>query len=65
VSGYHGGHDYWVVKLDSIGNIQWQKCLGGSDFEIANSIEQTMITVLLLPDGLSLMMETFQVITRL
>jgi len=41
VSGNHGGHDYWVVKLDSIGNIQWQKCLGGTDEDAANSIHQT------------------------
>jgi hypothetical protein len=27
--------------LDSIGNPQWQKCLGGTGGEIANSIEQT------------------------
>ena len=23
-----GGSDYWVVKLDSIGNIQWQNTIG-------------------------------------
>ena len=30
-NGYGGG-DYWVVKLDSIGNVKWQKTIGG-DFE--------------------------------
>ncbi|MEI6489309.1 MAG: T9SS type A sorting domain-containing protein [Bacteroidota bacterium] len=31
VSGHHGAHnDYWTVKIDSAGSIQWQKCLGGS-----------------------------------
>jgi len=30
VSGNHGGQDAWVVKLNSSGNIIWQKCLGGS-----------------------------------
>ena len=30
VTGNHGGNDYWVVKLDSTGNIVWQKSLGGS-----------------------------------
>ncbi|MBL0343102.1 MAG: hypothetical protein IPP71_20885 [Bacteroidetes bacterium] len=31
VSGHHGGSspDYWVVKTDSVGNLQWQKCLVG------------------------------------
>ena len=41
VSGNHGESDYWVVKLDHIGNIQWEKSLGGSGYEGANSIQQT------------------------
>ena len=38
VTGNHGNRDYWVVKLDSFGTIQWQKSLGGTAFEFANSI---------------------------
>ena len=30
VLGLHGGMDIWAVKIDKAGNIQWQKCLGGS-----------------------------------
>jgi len=41
VSGTHGNGDYWIVKLDSSGNIQWQKALGGSDWDEALSIQQT------------------------
>ncbi len=42
VTGNHGGLlDYWVVKLSSAGDIQWQKCLGGSKSEDAYSIKQT------------------------
>jgi hypothetical protein len=41
VSGNHGSSDYWVVKLTSSGTIQWQKCLGGSSDDLANSIRQT------------------------
>ena len=41
VSGNHGSEDFWVVKIDSVGNIQWQKCLGGSSYDEANSIRQT------------------------
>ncbi|MGB3077293.1 MAG: MopE-related protein, partial [Chitinophagales bacterium] len=41
VSGNHGGSDYWVVKLDSYGDMDWQKCLGGSSYDFANSIQQT------------------------
>ncbi|HVX28799.1 MAG TPA: hypothetical protein VHB70_20795, partial [Parafilimonas sp.] len=42
VIGNHGSADYWVLKLDASGNIQWQKSLGGSDFERANIIQQTV-----------------------
>jgi hypothetical protein len=47
VTGHHGNaggyqdNDYWVVKLDSAGNIKWEKSLGGTDNDIANSIQQT------------------------
>lgn len=43
ITGYHGatGSDYWVVKLDTAGNIVWQKCLGGSGTEDAQSIAET------------------------
>lgn len=35
VWGYHYGDkpDIWVVRIDSIGNILWQKCLGGSSWD--------------------------------
>ncbi len=41
VTGAHGGEDAWVVKLSSMGAIEWQKALGGSDDEYAASIRQT------------------------
>jgi hypothetical protein len=41
VSGNRGGGDYWVAKLDTGGNIQWQKCLGGTAEDAATSILQT------------------------
>lgn len=41
VSGNHGLWDFWVVKLDSLGNIQWQNCYGGSANDYPNSIQQT------------------------
>lgn len=44
VSGNHGLDDYWVVKLNSTGAVQWQKCLGGNSEDRANVIHQT-------PDG--------------
>jgi PKD repeat protein len=40
VSGNHGNSDAWVVKLNSAGNIQWQKTYGGLSNEAANSVQQ-------------------------
>jgi len=41
VSGNHGDGDIWVLKLNSLGNIQWKKALGGSSMEQPGSIQQT------------------------
>jgi hypothetical protein len=42
-SGLHSGFfwDYWVIKLNSLGAIQWQKMLGGTNTDFAYSIHQT------------------------
>jgi Secretion system C-terminal sorting domain len=39
-----GGWDCWVVKLNSTGNLIWQKTFGGTGDDYINSIKQT-------PDG--------------
>jgi uncharacterized delta-60 repeat protein len=44
ITVYQGDADAWVVKLSSTGSLQWQKNLGGTDYDIANSIQPT-------PDG--------------
>ncbi|HEX8334418.1 MAG TPA: T9SS type A sorting domain-containing protein [Segetibacter sp.] len=43
VSGNHGTNtfDFWILKIDSVGIVQWQKTLGGSGDEKAYSIQQT------------------------
>ncbi|WP_284651562.1 T9SS type A sorting domain-containing protein [Flavobacterium terrisoli] len=41
VSGNHGNYDVWVVKISSIGVIQWQKALGGTNVDYAESIQVT------------------------
>ena len=41
VTTNNGGFDFWVVKLNSLGNLQWQKCLGGTGFDVANSVSLT------------------------
>lgn len=39
-----GDYDYWIVKLDNLGNIQWDKTLGGSALEEFKNVIET-------PDG--------------
>ena len=36
-----GSADYWILKLDALGNIVWQKTIGGSSPDVLASIEQT------------------------
>jgi len=42
VTGNHGSWDIWVVKLNNVGSIEWQKALGGTSEEFAYSIQQTI-----------------------
>lgn len=41
VTGNHGDRDYWVIKTNSSGIIQWQKTFGGTSLDSATSIQQT------------------------
>jgi hypothetical protein len=40
-SGWHGENDIWVVRIDSWGNIVWQKCFGGSADEWIDQLFQS------------------------
>jgi hypothetical protein len=40
VSGNHGDEDFWILKIDSIGTLEWQKCYGGSGTDQPNFIKQ-------------------------
>lgn len=40
-SNGYGGYDYWVLKINSSGTIQWQKRFGGSGDDYLYSIKQT------------------------
>lgn len=33
--------DYWIVKLDILGNIEWQNTIGGDNTDIPTCIKQT------------------------
>ena len=41
VAGYGGTKDIWMLKLDALGSLQWQKRYGGSGLDIGNHIEIT------------------------
>lgn len=41
-----GQSDYWILKTDSFGNIQWQRTIGGNDTDISTK-------TIVLPDGSS------------
>jgi hypothetical protein len=36
----YGSSDYWVVKTDSMGGIEWDKTIGGSGSDLASDIKQ-------------------------
>ncbi len=36
-----GDYDYWIVKIDASGNIQWQNTIGGSDTDYLRSLQNT------------------------
>lgn len=40
-SGSSGGSDYWIVKINAAGNIQWDKTIGGSDNDELYRLQQT------------------------
>jgi len=42
ISGWHGGLDFWIVKVDYDSNIIWQNPIGGSRNEAGNFIMQTL-----------------------
>jgi hypothetical protein len=36
-----GGGDYWIVKLDAAGNVQWDKTIGGKNGDLLSAVQQT------------------------
>lgn len=40
VTGNHGSSDQWIIKVDQMGDMEWQKCIGGSGFDSPRDIIQ-------------------------
>ncbi len=40
ITGNHGGEDFWLIKVDTLGNLIWQKSLGGTGTDICNSLTE-------------------------
>ncbi|MCS6992001.1 MAG: PKD domain-containing protein [Chitinophagales bacterium] len=38
VTGQHGLTDVWIIQTDFNGNLLWQKCFGGSGYELSKTI---------------------------
>lgn len=41
IANNNGGADIWILKIDTNGNIIWEKTFGGTDFDAARSISKT------------------------
>ena len=35
----HGAIDLWLIKLDSLGNLQWQKTMGGTSNDFGTAVK--------------------------
>lgn len=38
ITGFQGGMDFWILKLNAFGDIEWKKCYGGSGIDSGSSI---------------------------
>lgn len=36
-----GDYDFWIIKIDNLGQIQWKKSLGGSGYDYVQQVIQT------------------------
>lgn len=44
VTGHHGDHisnDLWIIKISASGDLQWQKSLGGTGYDVAYAVQST------------------------
>ncbi len=48
VTNPHGGYDFWLTKIDTSGNLIWQKTYGGSKDDLAYTVKQAADSSLLI-----------------
>jgi len=48
VTGWHGNDDFWILKVDFEGNIIWEKCFGGSEYDGPHKIFMESDTTLVI-----------------
>lgn len=41
VSGNHGSYDFWLLKTNASGNLEWQQCIGSTNQDYANALDLT------------------------
>ena len=41
ITDNHGSYDYWVVKINNVGELVWKKSYGGSEIDQAYGIVKT------------------------
>jgi len=58
ITNWYGGYDGWVVKLDSLGNTEWDFTVGSQNADAVNGVTQTLDNGYIIagygrPDGIS------------
>ncbi len=52
ISFNHGDSDIWLIKIDSLGNLLWERVYGGSETEYSSNIIKDNYGYYYLADGL-------------
>jgi|SaaInlStandDraft_4_1057021.scaffolds.fasta_scaffold05473_4 hypothetical protein len=58
ITNWYGGYDGWLVKLDSLGNTEWDFTVGSQNADAINGVKQTLDNGYIIagygrPDGIS------------
>ncbi len=58
ITNWYGGYDGWIIKLDSLGNTEWDFTVGSQNADAVNGVTQTLDNGYIIagygrPDGIS------------